>query len=425
MPELPIENFPTPADPGTASVGQLKIALTSAADARPIEDATIDLSFDDSPTVYEEVRTDRDGDAFFGDLPAPPLEYSMEPSDRAPYRNYRLQITAPGYEPVIITGNQIFPVVTAIQNIQLLPAASDPNSAQEFDIPANTLYGDYPPKIIESEVKPVQDSGEIVLREVVIPEYIVVHDGAPNNASAKNYYVPYRDYIKNVACSEIYATWPEATILANVLAIQSFTLNRVYTEWYRSRGYNFTVTSSTAYDHKWIPERNLFDTISTAVDYVFTNYLSRPGVKQPILTQYCDGKKVSCPGLLSQWGSKYLGDQGYTAIEILRNYYGSNLYINTANAVSGVPESFPGAPLSIGSSGPEVRQLQEQLSTISDIYYSIPGLGIDGTYGPMTAATVSAFQEQFDLPVTGVTDEATWYKVSAIYVAVTRIAEFS
>lgn len=424
MPDEPNNTLPVPADPGTASTGQLKINLTSAADARPIEDAVIDLSIGESEDIYEELRTDRDGSAFFADLPAPALEYSMSPSEVQPYRNYRLTITAPGYETLIITGNQILPVVTAIQNLQLIPQATVPGTAQEFTIGPNTLYGDYPPKIIESEVKPLDESGEIVLREVVIPEFIVVHDGLPSNSSAQNYYVPYRDYIKNVASSEIYATWPEATILANVLAIQSFTLNRVYTEWYRSRGYNFTITSSTAYDHKWIPERNIYDTISTAVDYVFANYLSRPGVRQPIFTQYCDGRQVTCPGLLSQWGSKYLGDQGYTAIEILRNYYGSDMYINTANEVSGVPESFPGTPLQEGSSGPEVRQLQEQLAEIAEVYYTIPSLAVDGIYGPGTAATVRAFQEKFDLPVTGITDAATWYRISSIYVAITRIAEY-
>lgn len=424
MPEEPTNTLPFPADPGTASTGQLKVNLTSATDSRPIEDAVIDISFDEETEIFEELRTDRDGSAFVADLPAPPLEYSLAPSEIQPYQNYRLTINAPGYETLIITGNQILPVVTATQNLQLLPRISEPGTAQEFTITANTLFGNFPPKIIESEVKPMAETGEIVLREVVIPEYVVVHDGVPNDSSAQNYYVPYRDYIKNVASCEIYATWPESTILANILAIQSFTLNRVFTEWYRNRGYNFTITSSTAYDHKWVPERNFFDTISTAVDYVFTNFLSRPGIRQPILTQYCDGQRVTCPGLLSQWGSKYLGDQGYTPIEILRNYYGSNMYINTANEVSGIPESFPGNPLQNGSTGPEVRQLQEQLAEIAEVYYSIPSLAVDGIYGPGTAATVRAFQEQFDLPVTGVTDAATWYKVSAIYVAITRIAEY-
>ena len=185
-------------------------------------------------------------------------------------------------------------------------------------IPAHTLFGEYPPKIAESEIKQINRPGEIVLSRVVIPETIVVHDGPPSDNSATNYYVRYSDYIKNVACSEIYSTWPVETIEANVLAIMSFTLNRVYTEWYRNQGYDFTITSSTAYDHKWMNGRNIFKSISDVVDEVFNNYLSRPNVKQPILTQYCDGKRVSCPDWMSQWGSKYLGDQSYNSIEILR-----------------------------------------------------------------------------------------------------------
>ena len=148
------------------------------------------------------------------------------------------------------------------------------------------------------------ESGEIVLSRVVIPEFVVVHDGSPRDSTARNYYVRYRDYIKNVASSEIYATWPDSTIRANVLAIMSFTLNRVYTEWYRNKGYDFTITSSTAFDHKWIPERNVYDTISSVVDEIFANYLSRPNVRQPILTQYCDGNRVSCPNWMTQWGSR-------------------------------------------------------------------------------------------------------------------------
>lgn len=155
---------------------------------------------------------------------------------------------------------------------------------------------------------------------------------------------------------------------ANILAIQSFTLNRVFTEWYRNKGYDFTITSSTAYDHKWIPNRNVFESISNVVDEIFSNYLSRPGVLQPILTQYCDGKNVTCPNWMSQWGSKSLGDRGYTAIEILRNYYGSSMYINATDVISGIPSSYPGSPLRVGDSGDKVRQMQAQLNVISDAY---------------------------------------------------------
>ena len=255
--------------------------------------------------------------------------------------------------------------------------------------------------------------------------YIVVHDGSPRDTTATNYYVKYKDYIKNVASSEIYATWPEDTIRANVLAIMSFTLNRVYTEWYRNRGYDFTITSSTAFDHKWIPERNYYDTISVIVDELFAAYLSRPNVRQPILTQYCDGRRVTCPNWMTQWGSKELGDQGYSPIEILRYFYGDDMYINTAEEISGIPASWPGYTLEEGSSGAKVRQMQEQLNVIAGAYPALPKITADGIYGPATENAVREFQSVFGLPVTGKVDYPTWYKISEIYVGVSRIAELT
>ena len=203
----------------------------------------------------------------------------------------------------------------------------------------------------------------------------------------------------------------------------SFTLNRVYTEWYRNQGYNFTITSSTAYDHKWIADRNVFGNISQVVDEIFDTYLSRPNVKQPILTQYCDGKRVSCPQWLSQWGSKYLGDQNYSAIEILQYYYGDTIYINTAEEISGIPSSWPGADLDIGSSGQKVKQIQVPLNLIGEFYNAIPVLVADGIYGERTAEAVKVFQRIFNLPQTGVVDFPTWYKISDQYVRLSGIAE--
>ena len=211
--------------------------------------------------------------------------------------------------------------------------------------------------------------------------------------------------------------------MANILAIMSFTLNRVYTEWYRNKGYDFTITTSTAFDMKWIYGRNIFQPISEVVDEIFDQYLSRPEVKQPILTQFCDGQRVTCPNWMSQWGSKYLGDQGYSPIEILRNYYGSSIYINSAEQISGIPSSWPGYDLTIGSSGNKVRQLQEQLQTIAGVYTAIPSLMVTGYYDEDTANAVREFQSIFGLGQTGITDFPTWYKISQIYVGVTRIAE--
>ena len=192
---------------------------------------------------------------------------------------------------------------------------------------------------------------------------------------------------------------------------------------YRNKGYNYTITSSTAYDHKFVYGRNIYSNISRVVDEMFENYLSRPNVRQPILTQYCDGERVTCSGWMTQWGSKYLGDQNYSAIEILRYYYGNNMYINVAEEISGIPSSWPGYNLEIGSTGTKVRTIQEQLNRISQNYPAIPTVAVDGVYGPGTARAVEVFQSVFGLPVTGVVDFPTWFRISEIYVGVSRIAE--
>ena len=405
--------------------GTLQINVTSSVNAFPVERAEISISYTGVPeSTLEKIQTDSSGQTETIELAAPPEEWSLDIEEhRQPYSEYTLSIKAPGFEPVNVAGTEILANVKAIQNIQMKPADASGEEDQVFVIPAHTLYGDYPPKIAEAAIKPETETGEIVLSRVVVPEYIVVHDGSPRDSTATNYYVKYKDYIKNVASSEIYATWPENTIRANVLAIMSFTLNRVYTEWYRNKGYDFTITSSTAFDHKWIPERNIFDSISVIVDELFADYLSRPNVRQPILTQYCDGRRVSCPNWLTQWGSKALGDQGLTAIEILRYYYGDDMYINTAQEISGIPSSWPGYTLEQGASGEKVRQMQEQLRVISGAYPAIPKVEADGIYGPATAQAVEKFQSVFGLPVTGTVDYSTWYKISEIYVGVSRIAE--
>ena len=411
----------------TSDRGKLQIQINSSIDSFPVPDASIRISYTGIPeNPLEELTTDSSGQSETIELDAPPVEYSLDvTNEEQPYAEYTLEVNAPGFEPVSIAGTEILAGVTAIQKIRLRPLVPEDQTPEIFVIPAHTLYGVYPPKIPENEIKPVNETGEIVLSRVVVPEYIVVHNGSPRDSTAQNYYVKYKDYIKNVASSEIYATWPENTIRANVLAIMSFTLNRVYTEWYRNQGYDFTITSSTAFDHKWIPERNVFDSISTVVDELFADYLSRPNVRQPILTQYCDGRQVQCPNWMTQWGSKALGDQGYSPSEILRYYYGDDIYINTAEEISGIPSSWPGYTLSQGSSGTKVRQMQEQLNVIAGAYPAIPKITVDGIYGPATAAAVSKFQSVFGLPVTGTVDYRTWYKISEIYVGVSRIAELS
>lgn len=402
--------------------GILQVNVLTALQNRPVSGAKVTISYTGVPEApLEELTTDQNGNTPDLQLATPPLELSLQPSEEQPYSEYTIRVEAPGYEPTEVSGSEMLSGQRSVQHISLSPARGD--AFENLVIPAHTLYGNYPEKIPEDEIKPIRDTGEIVLSRVVVPEFVVVHDGAPSDSTAKDYFVRYRDYIKNVASSEIYATWPRETIKANVLAIMSFTLNRVYTEWYRNKGYNFTITSSTAYDHKWIHGRNIFDSISDVVDELFSYYLSRPNVKQPILTQYCDGRKVSCPDWMTQWGSKDLGDRGYRAIEILRYYYGDNMYINSAEEISGIPASWPGENLDIGSRGSKVLQMQEQLATISRVYSAIPTIAADGIFGEKTKEAVKVFQQVFGLPATGVVDYKTWYKIQEIYVAVTRIAE--
>lgn len=404
--------------------GDLRMQVIERGTSTPIDDAKISISYSGDPdSTVEEVNTDASGMSETLTLDTPPLELSMQPSEVQPYAEYTIQVTAKGYRPINISGIEVFSGQLSLQEIRMDAEEATESMTDNIVIPAHTLFAEYPPKIAEAEIKPVTETGEIVLSRVVIPEYVIVHDGAPSDPTARDYYVRYRDYIKNVASSEIYSTWPDTTIRANVLAIMSFTLNRVYTEWYRNKGYSFTITSSTAYDQKFMYGRNIYQSISDVVDEMFQNYLSRPNVRQPILTQYCDGQRVTCSNWLSQWGSKYLGDQNYETIEILRYYYGNNMFINTAEEVSGIPASWPRVDLSVGSTGEKVRQIQEQLARISRSYPAIPTITPDGIYGPATREAVERFQSIFGLPVTGVIDFRTWYRISEIYVAVTRIAE--
>lgn len=220
------------ATTGTDTVGRLQINVTANVGLIPIENAMITISFTGEPdSTLETLTTNSSGQTDTVDLKTPPLQYSLTPNSPMPYSEYTLSVSAPGYEPVIVSGVEVLPDVTAVQNIEMTPTEMSEDTEEIIAIPDHTLYGDYPPKIPEDEIKPMDESGEIVLSRVVIPEFIIVHDGVPNDSTAPNYYVRYRDYIKNVVSSEIYATWPESAIYANTLAIMSFTLNRVYTEW--------------------------------------------------------------------------------------------------------------------------------------------------------------------------------------------------
>ena len=405
------------------SVGRLQINVFDKTIGKPLANANISIfqSNDVQNSIFE-LTTNSSGQSDTIELETPPIEYSLAPNSPQPYSEYTAKIQKENYEQISVENIQVLPDSLATQNIFLNSTPPASELPLEFIIPAHTLYGEYPPKIVENAVKELPNtSGLVVLDKVVVPEYIVVHDGDPNDDSAPNYWIPYKDYIRNVASCEIYATWPEESIKANVLTINSFTLNRVYTEWYRSRGKNFTITSSTAYDQKFVYQRNIFQEISNIVDDFFATFITKPNIKQPLFTQYCDGKNVTCPNWLSQWGSKELAENGLGYIEILQNYYGNDIYLESTDQVTGIPVSFPGEVLQIGSNGNAVRTIQSQLNAISDNYPLIGKLAVDGIYGQSTADSVKQFQNIFGLPETGQVDYATWYEISKVYTAVKRL----
>ena len=255
-----------------------------------------------------------------------------------------------------------------------------------------------------------------------IPEYITVHLGAPDSP-AQNITIPFTEYIANAASSEIYPTWPESAIRANIYAQTSFALNRIYTEFYRSRGYDFDITNSTAYDQSFVRGRNIFENIERIVDEIFNSYIRRRGNIEPLFAAYCDGVEVQCNGL-SQWGSVSLAEEGYTPYEILQYYYGNDIDIISNAVVEGSSVSAPQFPLSVGTSGDRVRILQLRLNRISDNYPSIPKVAtIDGIFAEDTEAAVVRFQEIFGLSPDGIVGNSTWYAVNRIYNAVKRLNE--
>lgn len=254
-----------------------------------------------------------------------------------------------------------------------------------------------------------------------VPQRITVHLGTPNS-DAQNVTVSFSDYVKNVASSEIYPTWDESALRANILAITSFALNRVYTEFYRSRGYDYDITNSTAFDQYFVNGRSFFDNVSRLVDELFNDYLRRPGFVEPLAAKFCNGTTVTCEGL-SQWGSQNLAQQGYTSTEILDSYYGDVEIVNDA-PIQGITSSYPGTPLRRGTTGPSVVTIQASLNRISQNYPAIPKIPVvDGIFGSRTEAAVRKFQEIFNLTPDGIVGPATWYALVRIYVAVTRLAE--
>ena len=255
-----------------------------------------------------------------------------------------------------------------------------------------------------------------------IPETITVHLGTPNQA-AENITVSFIDYIKNVASGEIYPTWPESSLRANIYAITTFALNRIFTEWYPSKGYDFDITSTTAFDQSFVENREVFEVISNIVDELFNDYVVQQNEIQPFFTQFCNGTTSTCAGL-SQWGTVDLANRGYSPFEILQYYYGDDIDIVENAPVQAIEESYPGSPLIVGSAGNDVKIFQQQLNRIGRNYPAIPKIDITtGIFDVETQNAVKKFQEIFNMPVTGNVDKSTWYRIKDIYNGVKRLGE--
>ncbi len=380
--------------------------------ANPVEGAVVKVLKENNEIAIE--KTNEDGQTNKITLETVDKSYSLEDQNLVrPYETYDVEVSALGLTPTKINGVQIFDGETSIQNIYV--TSIDENSEDvESTITPNTLWKNESPNLIEES-----DNSTFVLDKVIIPEKIIVHDGIPSNTTAPNYAVPFVDYVKNVASSEIYSTWPTETIKANVLAIISYALNRVYTEWYRSKGYDFMITSTTSYDQKYTHNGTIFESIAKVVDEVFDDYIRQDFRPEPLLAHY--KSNTSEPGNLSQWGSKDLGDKGYNYLEILKYYYGNNINIAQAEVVQESPYSYT-KELKEGDCSKDVYKLQNTLNYIRGSYPGIPIIeNPTGLFDSNTTKAVKVFQKVFGLSQTGIVDYKTWYKISYILIAVTKM----
>ncbi len=394
--------------------GYLKINVYSDNIANPIMDADIRI-IKNNEVIYN-TKTSEDGQTELISLDTVDKNYSLEnQTDVRPYETYDIYVKAFGLNEKLIKGVQIFDGVTSIQDVYLTSIDND-DGTNIVNITPNKLWKNSSPQINEDLDNDEDKIAPIILKEVVIPKNIIVHDGNPSNSNAANYTVPFIDYIKNVASSEIYSTWPKETIKANVIAIISFTLNRIYTEWYRNKGYNFTITSTTTYDQKYTKGGTIFEPISQIVDEIFTNYIKSGIRMEPLLAHY--KSETSEKGYLSQWGSKKLGDQGYDALKILRYYYGNDISIYNAKITDSDPYSFK-ETLKLGDCNIDVYILQNALNYIRGSYPGIPIINNpNGYFDNETVNAVKKFQSVFSLSQTGQVNEQTWYKISYVLTAV-------
>lgn len=404
--------------------GRLQFRSYTASEAYPVPDVQVTVTFSDGTQTQLSTGSTALSEAI--SVACPPKALSLEPeSTILPYATCNIHAEKEGYLPVDVKGVQIFDTITSVQPLDMIPAV-DQNGLrlvseplEDTNIPVHKLFGGGP----SSGQGPITACRARILSTPVIPNKITVHLGKPA-ASAQNVTVSFRDYIKNVASSEVYPTWPEQALRANIHAQISLALNRVFTEWYKSKGYNFQITNSTSYDQYYVHGRDIFEPMDRITDDIFNTYVRRPGTIDPYYTEYCDGKTVTCKGM-KQWGTVTLAESGKSALEILKYYYGNNLEIVRTNNIADIPESYPGTPLRIGSTGEAVRTIQRQLNRIAKDYPSFGTLEVDGVYGQSTADVVKKFQKQFGLTQDGVVGHSTWYQISYIYVAVKKLAQLT
>ena len=406
--------------------GEIVFTLRAASSALPVNNAAITVTDESGAVVFYELLTAASGGlSRRARLESPPKSLSLESdSIPLPYSRYNVLVRALGWYRMEIYGVQVFDGATAELPITLLPLPQGITLPEELEavtlrIPEHALRSKNGTEPLPTPTAiPTVAIGE----SVFIPETITVHLGAPDE-NAQNVTVAFTDYIKNVASSEIYPTWPKDALRANVLAQISLTLNRIYTEWYRSRGYDFDITSSTAYDQAFVFGRNIFAEINEVVDELFNSYVVRPNRIEPLFASYCNGTTTTCAGL-SQWGTVALAENGNSYPEILDFYYG-DINIEQTDEIRSAYESYPGTPLSVGDSGESVRIIQEQLNRIAINFPLLPLIEVNSIYDEQTVAAVREFQRLFVLSVTGVTDRATWYRISQIYASVKRLSEIT
>lgn len=404
------------------TTGILRIQAFAARKSAPVEGVRIAITGDGFAAVR---HTDAQGNAEDVTIQTPACRWSLEEQNttQRPYAVCSLTASKPGYRTVRIQGVQIFPGQVTLAQPEMIPETEAGRDVPDVPvvIPEHPLFagqgGSGARPVVECPAAP------LVLDRVVIPKTITVHLGKPS-ASARNVTVSFRDYIANVASSEVYPTWPEQALRANIHCQISLALNRIYTEWYPSKGYSFNITNSTSYDQYYVHGRTVFDVMVRLTNDIFNTYIRKKGTVNPYYAEYCDGKSVSCAGL-KQWGTVTLANQGKNALQILRYYYGNDVEIVRSDNIRSIPQSYPGSPLRQGSSGPAVFTLQRQLNRIAKDYPFLGKLNVDGVFGAQMASTVRAFQKQFNLTADGVVGRQTWYKISYIYVSVKDLAELT